>query len=107
MPLDDLSQREKEIILECLRASVHGPFFPESEFHIIFGVDPDEVEKVISIWPNVNEDEIPVRLSINNSMNNLLGYPHNCGNHWSNFISVTKKELLRIFYKWKGKKFTD
>ena len=107
MSLKDLTEREKEIILECLKASINGPFFPESEFHTIFGVYPKEVKEVISNWPNVDEDEIAVRLSINNAMNNLLGYPDNCGKYWSEFITVSKKEIGRIFVKWKGNKVSN
>ena len=107
MPLNDMTEREKEIVLECLKASVYGPFFSESECHIIFGVDPDGVEEVISSWPNVDESEIPARLAINNAMNNLLGYPHRCGKYRSKFISVSEKEITRIFYEWKCKKGTN
>jgi hypothetical protein len=46
-----------------------------------------------------------VELPINNSINNLLGYPHNCTDDvWSSYISVKKKELYDIFAKRKGKK---
>jgi hypothetical protein len=42
--------------------------------------------------------------AINNSFNNLLGYPtRNKQELWPKFISVRGIELARIFDKWKGK----
>lgn len=107
MSLNDLTDREEGIILACLKASINGPFFPESEFHPIFGVYPKEIEEIISNWPNVDEDKIEVRLAINNALNNLLSYPHKCEKYWPEFIPVSKKEIDRIFIKWKGKKVSN
>ncbi len=43
-------------------------------------------------------------LAINNSFNNLLGYPtRNKQELWPKFISVSGIELARIFDKWKGR----
>ena len=53
-------------------------------------------------WPSLDEtDEIVVR-AINNSFNNLLGYPaKNKREIWPKFIPVSGVELARIFDKWK------
>lgn len=37
MPLNDLTEDELEVVVECLRASVNGPFFAMWEFHTLFG----------------------------------------------------------------------
>lgn len=43
-------------------------------------------------------------IAINNSLNNLLGYPATNGNEeWPKFISVARGEVARIFDKWRGK----
>jgi hypothetical protein len=87
-----------------LRAAVEGPFFPEWEFGTIFGLSRDEVRQVLSSWPDLNESEERVMVAINNSFNNLLGYPaRNKHELWPKFISVTHIELARIFDKWKGR----
>jgi hypothetical protein len=42
--------------------------------------------------------------AINNSFNNLLGYPtRNKQELWPKFISVSGIELSHIFDKWKGR----
>jgi len=43
-------------------------------------------------------------LAVNNTINNLLGYPtENKQEIWPSFISVSGMELARIFDKWKGR----
>ena len=102
--LANLTERERDVVRECLRAAVEGPFFPEWEFHTIFGLERDEVRQVLHSWPNVDEADESVVRAINNSFNNLLGYPsRNKQVLWPKFVSVSGIELARIFDKWKGR----
>jgi hypothetical protein len=104
MPLTTLDEREREVVRECLRAAVEGPFFPDWEFETLFGLDREEVKHVLLSWPSLNEADESTALAINNSMNNLLGYPIGEGQDaWPRFISVSRAELARIFDKWRGK----
>ena len=106
MQLADLEQSEREIIRQCLNAAVHGPFFPDWEFHALFGLERGEVKYVLDVWPGLDDSKkevrSAVRSAINNSLNNLLGYPHGCEKEWSLFISVSRSEVERIFKKWRG-----
>ena len=44
-----------------------------------------------------------VRLAINNTLNNLLGYPGwRESEEWTKLISVTDVEVMEIYVKWKG-----
>jgi hypothetical protein len=102
--LANLDERERAVVRECLRASVEGPFFPDWEFETIFGLGREDVRKVLLSWPEVNESDDSVVRAINNSFNNLLGYPtKNKQEIWPKFISVSGIELARIFDKWKGR----
>jgi hypothetical protein len=102
--LTNLDKREREVVRECLRATVEGPFFPDWEFETIFGLKREDVRQVLLSWPALNESDDSVVRAINNSFNNLLGYPtKNKQEIWPNFISVTGIELARIFDKWKGR----
>jgi len=103
MPLDDLNEKERKVVRECLRAAVEGPFFPDWVFHTLFGLEREEVKTVLKSWPKLNEAEETVQLAINNSLNNLLGYPHGCEDEWPQFISVSSSEVARILNKWNGK----
>jgi hypothetical protein len=101
MVLDELTVAEREVVRECLKASVEGPFFPDWEFGVLFGVERERARKVLKAWPNVSEEEEVVSLVLNNAMNNLLGYPHECENVWHEHISVSPSEVARIFKKWR------
>ena len=102
MPLESLTVEERDVVHECLKASVEGPFFSEWEFTTIFGIEQEEVEKVLESWPDVDEDDQVVALALNNAMNNLLGYPHRCEDVWGEYISVPPREVGRIFQKWRN-----
>jgi hypothetical protein len=104
MPLTDLDVRERDVVRQCLQAAVDGPFFPDWEFGTIFGLERDEVRRVLRSWPEIDETHQNVVTAINNSFNNLLGYPTpNKSEIWPKFISVGGMELARIFDKWKGR----
>ena len=100
MSLTDLSEEERRVVLECLRASLEGPFFPECEFTSLFGITRSDLARIVMAWPAVDEHADVVGLAINNSMNNLLGYPHRCEGEWSRFLSVPRQEVERIYLKW-------
>lgn len=102
MALADLDTREREVVRECLCAAAEGPFFPEWEFETLFGLTRDEVRQVLLAWPDLRESDENVTRAINNSFNNLLGYPADNKNElWPKFMSVSTIELARIFDKWK------
>jgi hypothetical protein len=103
MPLGDLSERERSVVYECLRASLEGPFFPEWEFTTLFGIARSDLAQVVASWPEIDEQAEAVHLAINNSMNNLLGYPHGCERAWPAFLSVPPHEVKRIYVKWCGR----
>jgi len=102
MALTDLNARETEVVFECLRAAAAGPFFPDWEFHTLFGLERGDVQAIVDAWPDVEETSEKVSLAINNSMNNLLGYPHGRPEDWPRYISVSTSEVRRIFDKWRG-----
>lgn len=103
MPLSNLDDKEREVVRECLRAAVEGPFFPDREFHTIFGLEREDVKQVLLAWPELDESDKLVVIAINNCFNNLLGYPaSNKDEIWPAFISVSYRDLARIFKKWKG-----
>lgn len=104
MSLANLDEKEREVVRECLRAAVESPFFPEWEFGTLFGQTRNEVMQVLLYWPSLDEADESVVCAINNSFNNLLGYPaRNKQELWPKFISVSGIELARIFDKWKGR----
>ena len=78
-----------------------------TEFHTIFGVTQPEAVRVLESWPNFEtlpaefQKEQLVERVINNTLNNLLGYPHKCFDVWSEYIPVPPREIERIFARWR------
>ena len=101
MVVSDLSQKDQKVILECLKAAAEGPFFSDHVFHTLFGLEREEGRQIISEWSDVDGNSEEVVVAINNSINNLLGYPHGRQDVWHSYISVSPEELGVIFARWR------
>jgi hypothetical protein len=107
MSLTNLTTNEINVIGECIRASVNGPFFEGESLHTLTGLWDAELEEIARSWPDVNEEEQNVQLAINNVLNNLLGYPHDCWDVWFEYVSVPPDELRTIYAKWLDQEDSD
>jgi hypothetical protein len=101
MSLQALNNKEKRVVFECLRAAVDGPFFPDAEFHTLFGLHRHEVAEIVAAIPGIDDSDERVSLAINNAMANLLGYPHGKTAAWRQFVSVSESEVSRVFDRWR------
>jgi hypothetical protein len=102
MDLDTLSDVDKLILGQALRAAVDGPFFPDWEFHTLFGLERCKVRAIADAWPVPDASPDDVELAVNNSLNNLLGYPHQQDAVWSQWISVDRSQLNKLFNRVRG-----
>src|SRR5580700_10830682 len=103
MHLKKLSQRESKVIGEILRAAADGPFFPDWEFHTLFGLSREQVRGIADEWPlPITAPDIVV-LAINNSINNLLAYPHKKHELWSDWISVSRDDMDLLYKRLRGR----
>ena len=103
--LRTLTDSERELVRQCLEAAAYGPFFADGEFHTLFGLEREEVVAVLSRWPDIDDSDEVARLAVNNSMNNLVGYPHRCEREWPEFIAEPRTEVLRVLRKWRADVF--
>jgi hypothetical protein len=99
--IDLMSARELQVIQECLDAAVHGPFFPDWEFHTLMGFTRDQIAVIAQAWPN-NEDSEDQDDAVNNVLNMLLGYPHGYERRWQEYFSVTPQEIAQTLTRWRG-----
>ena len=99
--LEKLTDNEKQVIGECLRATAFGPFFSDWEFHSLFGVDRDEAIRVAESWPNIKETDISAGYLINDSFNNLLGYPHRKQSDWKTYIPVSRDKVYNTYHRYR------
>jgi hypothetical protein len=104
MPLSDLSPTELKILHHCMQVTANDPtLFPDWEFFTLFGLTRAEFITVLDRWPDLDESKLDTRLAIQNSLNNLLGYPHQHHDSWEQFFPFTKRELAIVFAKWRGR----
>ena len=52
-----LTESERNLVRQCLDAAVHGGFFPEWEFHTLFGIERAQVAAVLLRWPDINDKD--------------------------------------------------
>jgi hypothetical protein len=97
MDLHRISDSDKAIVGQALRAAADGPFFPDWEFDTIFGLTRNEVRAIAHAWPNVELNRADVAVAVNNSLNNLLGYPLDEAEGWNRWISVSPSQLGELF----------
>lgn len=99
--LDRLSATDVEVVRQCLAAAVAGPFFPDWEFYALFGLEREDVAKVLERWPDPANPK-DQDLAVNNALNHLLGYPHRKEQVWSEFIPVPRSEVAAVLTRWRG-----
>ena len=51
-------------------------------------------------WPGVKQVEVDLNMAVNNALVNLIGYPIDCPNQWSQYISVSREELKKFYDQW-------
>jgi hypothetical protein len=95
LPTEGLSPEDVHLIGAALDAAVSGPFFPDWEFHTLFGLSRDEVKRVAAGWPD-NATEPDTELAVWNSLANLWGYPHGQAEQLRVTLGVDR-EALRDF----------
>lgn len=104
MHLERLTEAESRIVGEVLRAAANGPFFPDWEFHTLFGLERQQVREIADRWPLPIIDPEVVTVAVNNSFNNLLGYPHRKDDVWSGWLSVDRPTLNDLFNHLRGRR---
>ena len=87
---------------ESLVAAARGPFFPDWEFHSLFGFDRLEFIAIADSFSPITPLTGDVALALNGAMNNLIGYPHNKEATWSQWLTVTPAELQAVYFRWRA-----
>jgi hypothetical protein len=68
----------------------------------LFGLERNELKSILKAWPNIDDMDETVSLAINNTLANLVGYPHGKEEDWRKYISVSSEEVSAILLAWKS-----
>ncbi|MFJ5850253.1 hypothetical protein [Streptomyces sp. NPDC092903] len=96
-----MTERDLQIIKECLDAAVNGPFFPEWEFHTLMGFTRAEIAAIAASWP-ASSDPGEQDDAVNNVLNMLLGYPHGYDSRWHEYSAATPAQIAQTLARWRG-----
>jgi hypothetical protein len=96
--LDGLNEAEREQVRRALVAAVEGPFFPEWEFRILFGVDRSAVRAALTAFPRLSPRDQDQFLSVNNSLFMLGSYPHEPEADFERY-GVRRADIRRVHKK--------
>ncbi len=101
--MENLTTKEQEIVLNCLKACMDETFFPDWEFHTLTGAEKAEVQEIIDMWPKADFNTGYTKPLVLNVLNNLLGYPHGVTDEaWDTAIGAEPKELDKLWEKING-----
>jgi hypothetical protein len=96
------SDSDFQAFKQALIAAAQGPFFPDWEFHTLFGFNRADVHFIAESFSPTTEIAGDVALAINSAIGNLIGYPHGKSDIWSKWLSVTPAELEAIHSRWRA-----
>jgi hypothetical protein len=102
MAFQQLSPLEKDIVRQAMRAVIDGPFIDDWEFHARMGVYRPEAQTILRSWPDLDDStyDSATFLTINNSLNELCYGLWISDEEWSEWLSVPREELRRIYVSW-------
>ena len=104
-PFQQLTASEQKIVLDCMRFFRLGPDFDEVEYHAVLGIVPEELDRIIEAWPNLDDSERPSSdfLAINNCMVHSLWSWHlgQRPDEWGKWFAIPRDEVERVFRRWR------
>ena len=97
MPITDA---DRDTLRRCLEVAAAGKVFEDPEFQALFGLHRTQVIAILETWPTVDETDPDVDLAVNNTLANLLGYPH--GKDLKLLVNADEDELRAILDRWRA-----
>lgn len=100
--IERLSADQRRLVKACLDAIVHGPYIDhDGEFHSLMGVYRAEAEEVAGAWSEPSGSGLTV-ITVNNTLNSLILYPHNQWKRLSEEISGSADDVAEALRAFRG-----
>jgi hypothetical protein len=106
MALEQLPSNSKEVVFQCMKAILNGPFIDDFEFHARLGIDRETLKSILSRWPNLDdsEDSSDESLAVNNCLNEVCYGLDISEGEWSKWFNVARTEIERVYKEWASKR---
>jgi len=100
MSFEKLSRREKEIVLQCMKATV--AYIDDWEKQTRLGLEPYELKSVIDNWPFIDDanEEGPGFLAINNCLNEVCHGFYITDEDWRTWFDAPMMEIKGTYLTW-------
>jgi uncharacterized protein YccT (UPF0319 family) len=101
MYFSQLSEKDKQVVFQCLKAVSEGSFL-EDEFHSRIGIEKDDLQKIIDSYPEIDhsDDDSNESLAVNNCLNEICHGLQFSETEWKRWFSVTREEIAETFKNW-------
>ena len=101
MSLTKLSEKDRDIILQCLNAVAKGNFL-EHEHHSRLGLELSELEQITVAYPEIDDtnDDSNETLAINNCLNEVSYGIRFTDGEWNRWFTVNREEVVEVYRKW-------
>jgi hypothetical protein len=100
--LEMLTERDHEIIRQCLRAAADGPFFPDWDFHTLFGFDRTYFRTLAHSYAAAEDVPVHLGIAVHNSLNNLLGCPTDRPGDLPAWVNASPQEIEQTLNAWRS-----
>jgi len=105
--LHRLTPESQRLVGACIRAAVHGPYLDDDdEFHALMGVTREEAAEVVESWPQAARNGLTF-LTVNNALNNLLGYPHQQWRQLARDLQGDEQAVAQALMAWRDEEHRD
>jgi hypothetical protein len=102
-----LTPEQQRLVGACLEAAVRGPYLDDDdESHTLMGVTREEAAAVVAAWPEPAANGLSF-LTINNALNNLLGYPHRQWRQLSRDVDGDENAVAQALMTWRDEDRRD
>ncbi|HEY6417946.1 MAG TPA: hypothetical protein VIX59_02995 [Candidatus Binataceae bacterium] len=106
-----LTEREQDIVRQCMNAIFKGPYIENPEFQTRLGINREALQKVIQSWPVLDDskEDSDVYLAINNCLNEVCHGIKIPSGDWPLWFNSLREEIKAVYVKWakiRGKAFT-
>jgi diaminopimelate decarboxylase len=98
MAFENLSAKQQEIVLRCMKAT--NAFIDDWEKHTRLGLSPEELQRVIQHWPQIDDSEETGLLAVNNCLNEVCHGFHIDSNEWPRWFDCTREQVDDVYQRW-------